>query len=87
MARKLSQEELKRFRTDFDPPGSTAADRKETAAGKGRPRKRQGDTRPVSFRLPEATIKKLRIAAIMRDASPADLIIEFVDGLEVGRID
>ena len=90
MARKLSREELERFKADFDPPAYPAADKKEmkdTARAAGRPRKREGDTRPVSFRLPESTIKKLRVAAIMRDVSPADLIIEFVDGLEVGRID
>ena len=91
MSRKLSPEELERFKTDFDPPAYMDPQtkkklpvRKETEQPKtkGRPRKHD-DTRPVSFRLPEKTIRRLRAKAALEGVSPADLIIAWANTLEV----
>lgn len=73
MAKRLPPEELKRIRQgDFDPP----------PIPKGRPKKHE-NTRPVSFRLPEDSIKRLRIKAIMEGVTPADLLIKWIDTLEI----
>lgn len=92
MARKLTPEELERFKADFDPPDYMkpltkekelqARKDPEQAKTKGRPRKHD-DTRPVSFRLPEKTIRRLRAKAALEGVSPADLIIAWANTLEV----
>ena len=86
MARKLTPEELERNKTDFDPPTymeplsrtSSRSTRKgnELPKPKGRPKKHD-DTRPVSFRLPEKTIRRIRAKAALEGVSPADLLIEW----------
>ena len=91
MARKLTPEELERFKADFDPPeymkpmpkAPKPPIRKENEEkkAKGRPRKHQETPRPVSFRLPEQIIRRIRAKAALEGKTPADLIIEWAEGL------
>lgn len=53
----------------------------EEKKAKGRPRKHPETPRPVSFRLPEKIIRRIRAKAALEGKSPADLIIEWAEGL------
>ena len=55
MAVKLTGRDAARIKSDFDPP--TAAPRTAAQTGRGRPKKRQEETKTVCFRLHENTSK------------------------------
>ena len=49
----------------------------------GRPKKYDGPTVIVSYRLPEAAAKKLKVVAALKGTSPAALLIEYINSLEL----
>lgn len=53
----------------------------------GRPRKNEEPLFVRSFRLPDRTIKKLRVRAALDGISAADVIIRLVDELHVPGVD
>lgn len=80
MAKKLPPEELAKIKAgDF---GHYVKDpvREETEERRGRPRKHE-DARPVSFRLTEKNIRRLRAKAALEGRTPADLLNEWIEGL------
>ena len=81
MAVKLTGRDAARIKSDFDPP--TAAPRTAAQTGRGRPKKRQEETKTVCFRLPVSIVKRLRVYAVMNEKTPADVLCEFVEGLEL----
>ena len=68
-------------------PKKAAAPAPQERHAGGRPKKGNETTRVVSFRLPERTVRRLRVRAALDGVSSADVIVDLVDKINVPGID